>query len=173
MHFYAANLNFHCILQVTALWLVLDLWRGELRHGVLVMMVVWKCWCCSWQVPVCIWTSISFVCLMWFESPGFLCYLSSRNRWRNIMLAGCFPVFKRQICFAFCVVLHVLISWHLNNGSVDIRTRMKKQQPSASMLSVFPSVSELFETAVYLCKQSFWLYLGIVHGKERTEMRLL
>jgi hypothetical protein len=78
-----------------------------------------------------------------------------RNCWRNIMLASCFLIFKHQICSAFCVVLHVLISWQLNSGFVDIPTYMKKQQPSASMLSGFPSVSELFEIVVYLYKHRF------------------
>ena len=58
------------------------------------------------------------------------------NRWRNILLAGCFLIFKHQICFAFCVVSHLLISWQLNSGSVDIRTCMKKQQAAAVCISV-------------------------------------
>jgi len=77
------------------------------------------------------------------------------NHWRNILLASCFLIFKHQIYFAFCVVLHMLISWQLSSGSVDVRTCMKKQQPSVSMLSLFPYVSELFEIVVYLCKHSF------------------
>ena len=89
------------------------------------------------------------------------------------MLAGFFHIFKLQICCAFCVVSHLLVSWQRNSDSMDIQTRMKKLQQSIAMLSVVPSVSELFEIVVYLCKHSFLLYLGIVHRKEQTEMCLL
>jgi len=123
-----------------------------------------------------------FLCVFGLEYHLFvLCDLNHlefsviylHNFWRNILLASCFLIFKHQIYFAFCVVLHVLISWQLNSGSMDIQTCMKKQQLSASMLSVFASVSELFEIVVYLCKHSFLLYHRTAHSKERTETRLL
>jgi hypothetical protein len=53
------------------------------------------------------------------------------------MLASCFLIFKHHIFCAFCMVLHMLISWQLNSGSLDIWTCMKEQQPSVPMLSVY------------------------------------